>query len=236
MKGWMLPVLTDGGGGTTITISDTAAGTDAIGQIAASLLLSDSALGADGFGNLAASVALADTGAAADTITMSVHVPVSDSGQGSDAISILQALLKLITDLATGIDTVGVSIAPLTVSDVAAGNDSIGIAVNLSVADIGHADDTVATLQALFKLVSDAALGTDTIPTIRVAVPISDAGHGLDTLGAISVAARVADAAHGYDTIIVITGDGPTRRLVITVTPRAASLSVTSTSSKITFH
>lgn len=159
-KGWQIPVLMDGGGGgATITVTDTAQGSDSIAQILAGLTVADSGLGLDAFGPLANSFTLSDAAAGLDLLQAQVALSVTDLAQGADAIGILQALLKVVTDTATGVDS---------------------------------------------------------IPGISVAVPVADSGQGLDIIAALTVAAQVVDAAQGFDAVVRITGEGPTRRIVIT--------------------
>ena len=202
--------------GTTITVTDIAQGSDSIAQILAGLTVADSGLGLDEPGPLANSFTLSDSGAGTDTVTLTAYVPVTDTGAGADAIGILQALLKTVSDLAVGSDAVQVSVTPVLVADVAAGADLLQVQVALSVADLAQGTDAIGILQALLKVVTDTATGVDSIAGISVAVPMADSGQGLDIIAALTVAAQVVDAAQGFDAVVRITGEGPARRIVIT--------------------
>ncbi|MCB0134251.1 MAG: hypothetical protein KDD75_03985, partial [Caldilineaceae bacterium] len=74
-----------GGGASQINVSDTAAGSDALAQVAVTLGLADTGSGADAPGGLAASLARTDTGSGADVLAQVLaSLGVSDTGSGVD--------------------------------------------------------------------------------------------------------------------------------------------------------
>jgi hypothetical protein len=134
-------------------------------------------------------------------------ISVSDSGQGTETVSIHEIIPVAVSDSGHGSDSVG-SIGVL-LWDSGHGADSLTIKVTLgltdsgqgaeknlikmSYADSGHGSDSVGPLRIL---VNDRGRGTD-LTGVEVNFTVTDSGHGRDLSGGIQV--QVTDAGHGHD-------------------------------------
>lgn len=212
-------VYFDFGGGTLISVSDTATGSDAI-AIAVGVALTDTATGSDSLG-MGASVPVSDSAVGSDTITISVALQVDDSSAGSDAVNVLTEILKSVTDSAVGSDAVSVNVA-LTQTDSATGTDTVGIAVTLTITDSATGSDAISVLQAMLISVADACTGTDTIGGIAVSVQLSDAGFATE-LVAITALVQVLESCSGMDVVVTLQPGG-TRIVEIRFTPRSRAM------------
>ena len=101
---------------------------------------------------------------------------VTDSGSGSDAVSLL---------------------AQIAIAETAAGVDTVSILAFLSIAETGNATDSVALL-ALIPI-AESATGADTI-NVAVFVPIADSGSGTETI-VILASVSVSETGSGADEI-----------------------------------
>lgn len=163
-------------------ISDAGAGADAFtgGAIAASAATTDTATATDAIGGVSAFAALVDTATATDTPTVGVTLAVNDVAAAVDAVSLLQELLKQVTDTATGVDSVA------------------GASIVVTVAESAAAADTVTVLQQALRQVTDAATGADAVTAPTVTVAVGDAATAADA-PTITVTAAVADAGAGTE-------------------------------------
>ncbi|GAB4389039.1 MAG: hypothetical protein Kow0025_11980 [Thermodesulfovibrionales bacterium] len=184
------------------------------GEVTASGLsvvtVTDTATGADAIGGVAVGLSLSDSGLGSDALPgPTAQVPVGEAGAGADAIS--QVL------------------ASLSVQDSGQGAEAPAVLISIRVADQGVCADAVAVIKEIFKLVGDAARGTDLVGPIAVRVPVSDTGLGLDALAAISAALGVADAARGVDVVI------DERYVTVTLTARGPRVTFAGRGPKVTF-
>lgn len=109
-----------------ISITDTGAGDDSVGQISVGLSLSDTGAGADSFGDgIAAAMALTDNGSGADIVAqVAALLTLAESGAGVDAIGDINVSVNL-DDSGLGADALGLISALLALADTGSGADIV---------------------------------------------------------------------------------------------------------------
>lgn len=184
-----------------LSIAESGGGSDALTQLRAALSIADLASGADALASLAASLHVAETGAAVDSPLVQALLSLGDAGAGSDALSISQSLLKVVSDLGQGTDGFAV-VAQLTISESGAGLESPSILVFIALDDSGTGADAISTLSALLKSISDSGSGIDS-SSISVALALADSAHAAD-IPIISATIPVNDLGSGIESILVL--------------------------------
>lgn len=123
-------------------------------------------------------ISVSDTGAGSDAVTVAAQVPVSDTGTGADAVAV-QSQTPL-TDSGSGTDTLGVAAqVPLTESVTA--SDALTVQVLINLTDTGSGTDSAAVTS--FVALVDASTADDQV-MVGSPVTLTDDGTGTDTLTA----------------------------------------------------
>jgi hypothetical protein len=135
-----------------LALAEAARGTDSIAQILAHLSPQETGHGADAVSNIAAALSVPDSGYGAEQPAIAVTLAIQDAGSGTEALSLLSALLKTVADAAAGTDAIG------------------GISVTVPVADTGYGTDLMAAI-AVIASVLDSAHGTDATVVIVHGAP-----------------------------------------------------------------
>ncbi|MGH2612816.1 MAG: hypothetical protein ACRDFB_07175 [Rhabdochlamydiaceae bacterium] len=124
-------------------------------------------------------------------------ISISDSGSGSDSISILAQIG--FSDLGSGSDSIAIQ-TDIPISDSGSGSDSITTSMDfVNVSDSGSGDDSVL-VQKNFSI-SDSGSGSDSI-SILDDIPVSDSGSGSDSVSN-NIIISLFDTATALDTILV---------------------------------
>ena len=199
--------------GTQISVTDTAAGTDALDQITVSLTS-------------------ADAGAGADSLTGAAGLALADTAAGADLLGQLLASLAA-SDSAAGTDSLAQLLAQFALTDAGAGADSPQALVQLAITDLSGGVDAISVLATTLKIVSDLAAGTDLVGQVTVSVPLSDAVAGADAISRLLVALATADLGAGVDAVIRI--DAATRIAMITFTLRRRQIAFSLAARQIDF-
>ncbi len=187
------PILTSGGA-TSVNVSDSAAGSDAI-SIEVTIAPADAGSGAD-VASLAVPLALADSGAGSDADALSVTQAQADSGAGSDAISAAPSITP--TDTSSGTDQTAID-AAAGISDSGAGSDAAALSASLPLADSGAGSDSISVTAAVTA--ADAGAGTDSVAPAADIAP-SDSASGSDSQ-ALAADVAASDSASGVDQVSV---------------------------------
>jgi hypothetical protein len=203
----------------SLAVSDAGSAADALNVITDILVnISDTAAGSDSISDLSVGLAVAESGAGSDAFDVSVTLSVTDSGSAVEALDLLAAELKAVTDSATGSDAIGSLSVNLAVADMAAGSDAPQIDVSFALADAGSGADAIAIVRAALKTVSDTGSGLDALTGLSVSLAVADAGAGAEALAetasvpvaetavaaeqtVMSVTLSIADTAAGADTL-----------------------------------
>ena len=112
-------------------------------------------------------------------------ISVSDSGTGSDSVSVASSSQTLsVSDAGAGSDAVSVSQAGvISITDVGTGSDAVSqILVSLGVSDSGHGSDTTSLSGSGINAISDSGTGVDSVSLIRVSLSVQDSGSGVDSM------------------------------------------------------
>lgn len=157
---------------------------------------------------------LSDSGSGSDAISISVAFGLSDTGAGNDLQPSPGAALTLLDDGASA-DAVSLA-ALLAVTDTGAGSDADTVSVAFALADSGSGADAILVLTQLLMSVSDAAYGVDGV-SIQAQIALADSGSGADT-PVLYVSLSVADSASAADTLDVL------QQLLISVADTGAGL------------
>lgn len=217
-----LEAVAGGGGDQTISLSDTAAGSDAL-AIAVALAMADTGTGAEGFAG-SASVPLADTGAGADALSITVTFTVADTGAGADDVSIITAELKSIADSAAGSDALAITVSA-ALAETGAGADALTIAASLTLADTGAGVDALSVITETLISIAETFAAVDAVGGITVQVNLPETASGVDAT-ALQALVAVLETASGLDVAIVINPDAA-RIVRLVFTPRGRSVSFT---------
>lgn len=123
--------------------------------------------------------------------------PLIDDGIiGSDTyITILQEILKTITDIASAIDNLSIQ-AVLFTSEDANGQDLLSIQIAFSLGDVGAGVDSPSIAAALG--ITDGALGGDFLD-LSASIPVSELGSGLDVLSQLLANLSLSDTGLGAE-------------------------------------
>lgn len=191
------------GGSTSITVTDTASGSDAVPSVAVALTLAESGHGSDSLPGTTASLPLADSGAGTDALSqLTAGLALSDSGSGVDGLAQLLAGL-LMSDSLAGSETIGI-MAGMLLDDTGSGAETADIAASLVVSDSGSGSDAISLLQELLKSIIDSGSGSDAIGGIQVSLSLSDNGAGAEAM-TISAQIAVADQGAADDLVNLLT-------------------------------
>ena len=227
-----------------LKVSDSGQGTDSFGDILANLTVQDSGQGSDVVQGPSVNLTVSDTATATDTVSQILNsLVVQDSGQGTDVISQILANLiisdvgagadaltvdtgaisKLVTDSATGTDSISVPNVSLTVSDEATAQDLIAnILAQLSVSDSATATEAINVIKTKLVQIQDSAVGTDQVGNISVSLTVSDMAQATDAITQILNSLTVTDTAQAVENIIATNIDLlPKGRVRITFTAKA---------------
>lgn len=214
--------------GSSISVSDSGAGSDATPSISCSLSQAESGSGLDGSPSCSVAFSLAESGSAVDALG-SVDVllaAITDSGSGADIVAqIQQGVLIALAESGLGTDAIANLACSLTEADSGTGADTVSIAAQLQqILDACVGSDAITAAVALS--VTETGSGTDAV-SCSVQLSLSDTATGLDLLTSLAVLVSVAEAANALDTLTVYTGAASSGRVAtISFTPRAKSASL----------
>lgn len=187
-----------------LAIQDTAVGNDQVTQSIGQIIktISENALGLDAVGQVNVGLVIQETATGVDSPKLGVQFQISETGTGLDAVvAQIGLILKTISEIGTGTDSVNIPAVDLIVSDNAQGVDGIAMNVNLTVSDLASGADAVnASTQQIITVV-ESALGTDAIASLSVNLNIQETGTGLDVLSVPFKQLRVLDTATGIDAL-----------------------------------
>ena len=189
-------------GAASLALLDSGAGSDTLAAVLAALGVADAGAGGDSLG-INAAVTVSDIGSGADSASqITVTLTVTDTGAGSDAVNLVTEIIKQISDSGSGTDSLSIAISPITITDNALGADSLTIQATINIADFASGADAVNLLQAVYKVVSDAAVGTDTISGVSVSLTVPDSGAGADLVGQILAWVMLTESGSGVDVAV----------------------------------
>lgn len=168
---------------TSVSVTDTGAGADAIAGLNVSLVMTDSGAGADALPGTAASLTLTDSGSAVDSLAQLLGSLISsDSGNGVEALTIS---------------------AGLSVTDSVAGQDGLSVTAQITVADQGSADELVNILTTALKQIFESGSGSDSVTVSVGVISLADAGAGSEALRA-AVELVITDSGAGVELINIL--------------------------------
>lgn len=148
--------------------------------------------------SILASDAVYDDSLGGDFLNLSASIPISDLAFSSDEISILQAVLKLITDIGEALDAVSIQ-ATLSMSEDANGQDALVLQASLALSDTASGVDSPEVGASLG--VSDTGLGGDFLD-LSASIPVSDLGTGIEAF-TLSATIALSDTGNGLDEVTV---------------------------------
>lgn len=205
--------------GFYLTVSDTGAGSDALGSLSATATVTDTANATD-LVTLDASLALDDTGLLTDALGIGATLTVPDNGVVLDAVEPATVDLT-VSDEGVALDIVEPAVVDLiTVSDEGEGVDAPVIAAALTLEDSGELSDNLEAVAVAFVLadageclealqiandlaVHDDVTGLDAI-IIRVHFGLSDDGAGVDDTAEPERVHTITDAASAVDGVAAV--------------------------------
>lgn len=224
-----------------VSVLDSGSGVDAPNVLKELLKsISDIGLGSDAV-SIQAALSISDVGNGVEALTIDTILQIADTGLGTDAINVITATLKTIADIATGSDTLSVSIAPISVVDSGVGQDVPVINVQLSLTDLGAGADIINVIKTSLILVQDIATGTDIVGNVTVALNLADSGMGselLQVLAALSVVdlgSGVEVVSHFDTQVRILYIDYVIARSLVTFSLAAPSMTFDLKASSITF-
>lgn len=195
------------GGPTTISVSDSATGTDTPTLATITPAPSETGAGANSVTLATVTLALADTASGSDT-NLVIGLPIPDSGVGAD-VATLGTVSVALADSGSGSDTPTVTIQPFSVADTASGAEAVAlatIAVPLSDSALG-AESLTATVTAPL---ADSGAGAEAVALNTVQVSVTDTASGSELQSVQVTLSAIADTASGSDSVSVQQGGGPT--------------------------
>lgn len=137
---------------SAISVADGALGTDGL-IISASLNVPEPAYGLDD-PTIAALITGYDISITSDSPQIQASLSVIDTSSATDGLSILQSILKLVQDLASGNDFVGSISANIPVSELGLGTDKIGqLLASLMVTDFGTGVEVITTINITTQII-----------------------------------------------------------------------------------
>jgi hypothetical protein len=139
-------------------------------------------------------VGVSDTGSGSDAISVLALVGQADTGSGADAISLVALVPQ--TDSGSGVDTISI-LALLPVTDSGTGVDEISLLALISQSDTGSGSDAISLMALVSQ--SDTGEGVDTISLIGL-IPVTDTGSGVETLSLLALVPQT-DSVSGLDSI-----------------------------------
>jgi hypothetical protein len=171
--------------------TDTGAGTDNNGTIAATSAGTDSGAGSNNQ-SIAATSSGTDTGAGSDAQSIAAALAATaDTGAGTDAgVKIAQT----VTDSGAGSET-GVLAASSTGTDTGAGTEALP-KIAFTATDTGAATESFSIIVPVSA--SDSGAGTDLGSSVQAALSASETGAGADT-GSVRAALAASETAAGSD-------------------------------------
>jgi hypothetical protein len=139
-------------------------------------------------------VGVSDTGSGSDAISVLALVGQADTGSGADAISLVALVPQ--TDSGSGVDTISI-LALLPITDNGTGVDSVSLLALISQSDTGSGSDAISLMALVSQ--SDTGEGVDTISLIGL-IPVTDTGSGVETLSLLALVPQT-DSGSGLDSI-----------------------------------
>ncbi len=145
-------------------------------------------------------ITVSDTGAGSDSITIGAALSIAESGAGTDALSIAAALA--LADSGAGTDGTPSVTVTVTLTDTGTGTETFAGSATIALTDSGAGSDALSILTATLVSIADSATGSDAV-AITVSLSLADAGTGTD---AFSAAAQLAltDSGSGADSLGVV--------------------------------
>ena len=163
------------GGGTTPTMPDSGASSDAL-LVAAAVPLVGSGAGAD---RLLAGPRAADSGSAADRMT--IGVALKDAGSGADGVTVSSGAVSVtLADSGSAGNAVTVAVS-VTLADFGTGADAPVLDADVTLTDAQSAADGVTANQGTTtKTLSDSGAAGDAL-AVAASIFTADSGAGVDT-------------------------------------------------------
>jgi len=189
---------------TPISVSDSGTGADAIAGVSATLALSDSGAGSDSIASLLAALSVQDVATGSDIVAdILALLTASDSGAGSESIAISILWQGAVSDSGTGSDLVSILVAA-SLADVGAGSDAISILWQGAVSDSGTGSDLVSILAA--ASLADVGAGADEIGLL-IQVNLADSGSGVDSVSIADPSSpykEISDSGAGSEWVDIV--------------------------------
>lgn len=152
---------------------------------------------------VSAAIPLADVGAEADSIAVSVTLPLADTGaEVDDAGGISVSAAVPLADPGAEIDSIGGITAAVPLADPGAETDSITASVTLALGDAGaEVDDSTGIAVSAALALTDAGAETDAW-IAGIAITLTDAGAETDAVVSAE-APQLPDVAAEIDSLVV---------------------------------
>jgi hypothetical protein len=153
----------------------------------------ETGVGSEAIG-LAASIPPTDAGVGADVVaTLSVEVPLAETGQGTDEPLITHS--PSLVDSGVGVDAAAMEGHP-SPNDSGAGVETLAVNAGTGVSEVGASTEAIA-LQGQASI-TDSAAGVES-ESLAVAIPVSETGAASDS-PSVEAAISLSDALSGVDT------------------------------------
>ena len=196
--------LQSGGGGTSISVSDSGSGADGTPVVACSLTATESGAGTDATPAISCSLMQSEAGAGEDgTPAIACSASQTETSVGTDGTPGITCSTAQ-SETGTGTDATPGIACGLSQTDTGAGTDGApACAVSLSMLESSQASDFLGTLNVLLAAITDSAAGTDVIVQIQqgILIALGDSGLGSDALTSLACSLATADASSGTDAI-----------------------------------
>lgn len=146
-------------------------------------------------------ITVSDSGAGSDTITIGAALSIAETGAGTDALSIAAALA--LADSGTGTDSTPSITVTVTLTDAGTGTETFAGSATIALTDSGAGFDALSILTATLVSIADSATGSDAV-AITVSLGLTDTGAGADGIGLTTDTLKaVADVATGTDAVSI---------------------------------
>lgn len=197
---WIATLTVDytaGGGSTTIIVSESSAGSDALSSLGAALSVSETGVGSDALSSLGVSLSVSETGAGNDTLpSLGAALSVSDTGIGTDTTS--ETVFAQLQDVSIAVDAMSGS-AALSVSDTSSGSDTATLNIFVTVLEGAAGADLLSGISAAVSI-SEISTASD-VESIIVSLSVGEQSTANDTIGSIQAILSVLDSASNSDVV-----------------------------------
>lgn len=178
--------------GAGVSVSDTASAADAQPVTTVMQQIIDTALAVDGLPGVSALITISHQAAAIEYLSAAVAINVADFAIGGDLLAAIKSAIKVITDIAGGIDGFGLSVNVKAV-DAALAGEALPLQVALSALDVSRAVDVIKGISDTIKLLADVGRSVDR-SIVGVSAQVVDASLAIDA-PALAVALSIDDIA-----------------------------------------